>query len=98
MLPALAAIVTVPVACDPLPAGKNAVTTDLTFPPARTFPVRLPPAMAAPAASRNVRVSVAAESATIATPVFVVATGPTDTGNETERDVTVVAVLVFGEN
>src|SRR5215510_6847294 len=98
MLPALAAIVSVPVYCDAVTVGKNSVTNNATFSPARTFTVRLPPAMAAPAASRNVRVSVAAESATIATPVFVVAAGPTDTGNETERDVTVVAVLVFGEN
>src|SRR5438093_9394259 len=71
---------------------------DATCCPAVTSIVRLPPAITFPLPSRNERVSVPAEPARSATPVFWFAVPPTATGNEIDREVTVVADDVAAMN
>ena len=90
MVPALVVMVTVPEYGVVAP-GNSSVTNEEICCPAVTSIVRLPPAMGTPNGPWSVSVSVPADPAIIAMPVFVLPVA--ETGTETDRDVTVVALL-----
>jgi hypothetical protein len=96
MVPALVVMVKVPEYDVAVTTVISSLTNEVSCWPAVTSIVRLPPAIAPPDAFWSVSVNVPADPAMSATPVFVLEL--TDTGSETDRDVTVVALFALRAN
>src|SRR5437867_10810755 len=99
IVPVLMVMVSVPVYCAAVTKGSSSFTNAVICWPAVTGSGGgLPPEIAFPLRSRRDMVSIPGEFAINAIPVVVLGVAPTETGTDTDREVTVVVLAPAAGN